>query len=149
MNHWMSCDTYLANSAVRNNVITATDGSHSYAAIEMAGAANDDVFSGNILIGGQGNGFTQTNNDLRQRLYYRQQHCRDLSGGNGAMRLGQCNWDSQQVYLYANTFAGNAGHGLRLRRKLPKFRFRQQRVCRQRRLGGRLQRRTSPSLDKF
>ena len=54
MNHWLSCDTYLANSAIRNNVIVATDGRESFAAIEMAGAANDDIFSGNVVVGGQG-----------------------------------------------------------------------------------------------
>jgi hypothetical protein len=108
MNHWMSCDTYFASSAVRNNVVTATDGSQSYAAIEMAGAANDDIFSGNVLIGGNGNGFTQTNSDLRQRLYYANNTVTGLSGGM-ACGWGNATGASQQVYLYANTFAGNAG----------------------------------------
>jgi hypothetical protein len=109
MNHWMSCDTYLANSAIRNNVITATDGSQSYAGIEMAGAANSDVFSGNVIIGGQGNGFTMTNNNLRQQMYYANNTVRGLAWGGMAAGWGGNTGENQEVYLYANTFSGNAG----------------------------------------
>jgi hypothetical protein len=108
MNHWMSCDTYMTNSAIRNNVVTATDGSQSYAGIEAVGVESNNVISGNVIIGGQGNGLTETNNGLRQYLYFANNTVRGLVGGM-ASGWGSTTGENQQIYLYANTFSGNAG----------------------------------------
>ena len=148
MNHWLSCDTYLADSAIRNNVITATDGTQSYAAIEMAGAANDDIFSGNVILGGQGNGFTETNNDLRQRLYYAHNTVRGVSTGMAA-GWGGTFGENQQVYLYANTFAGNSGTGFGFGGGCQMFDFDSNVFSGNGNVGITFNSGTSPSLDKF
>jgi parallel beta-helix repeat protein len=116
MNHWITSGLLL-NCAIRNNVITATDGSGTWAGIEMAGGANSDIFSGNVIIGGQIGGFTETNNGFRQQLYYANNVVRGMAGGtNGGSGLivgaGNQDGDSKQEYFYANTFAANTAAGI-------------------------------------
>jgi hypothetical protein len=120
IDHWLSVDS-SNNLAVRRNVISDKSGTYKYTGLELVDA-HDDVFTDNIVDGGQQLGISISGPNPKQRIYWGHNTIKGASTW-GVQIQGETGKASQQ-YFYKNEFENTArdlpstlyapqGHGVR------------------------------------
>jgi parallel beta-helix repeat protein len=120
IDHWLSVDS-SNNLAVRNNVISDHTGVYKYTGLELVDA-HDDVFTDNLIDGGQQIGISISGPQPKQRVYWGHNTLRAAStwgiqiqgetGGASDMVFAK-NTFEQTIRSSPNTLYAPQGHGVR------------------------------------
>jgi parallel beta-helix repeat protein len=106
LDHWLSVDT-ASNSSIRGNTVTGVGVGPQYAGLEFATAGQNDVFSNNVVQGGEQIGISISNNNgVDSKQYVLFAHNTIQNAVTWGAQIQGDGAPTQQLYFYKNTFSG-------------------------------------------